>query len=119
CYLGQFVAARDHFEQTIAIHDAANIDSPASMYGAVLSRAHLARILLYLGYPDQSHKVIKEAIAKAERLRYPVAVANTLALAAYIEAFHNDLQKTMELAAATALQGEEHGLPYYAAVAIM
>jgi len=119
CYLGQFAAARDHFEQTIAIHDAANIDSAASMYGAVLSRAHLARILLYLGYPDQSHKLIKEAIAKAERLRYPVAVANTLALAAYIEAFHNGLQKALELAAATASQADEHGLPYYSAVAIM
>jgi len=119
CYMGQFAAARDHFEQTIAIHDAAGIDSMVSMYGAVLSRAHLARMLLYLGYPDQSQKVMDEAIAKAERLRLPVAVANTLALAAYMEAFHHNVRKTLEFAAATARQGEEHGLPYYAAVAMM
>jgi len=117
CYLGKFTAARDHFEQTIAIHDAAGINSVASIYGAVLSRAHLARILLYLGYPDQSQRVMSEAIPRAERLRFPVAVANTLALAAYLEAFHHNVQKTLELAAATAWQGEEHGLPYYAAVA--
>jgi len=119
CYMGQFAAARDHFEQTIAIHDAAGIDSMVSMYGAVLSRAHLARMLLYLGYPDQSQKVMDEAIAKAERLRLPVALANTLALAAYMEAFHHNVRKTLEFGAATAWQGEEHGLPYYAAVAMM
>ena len=119
CYMGRFAAARDHFERTIAIHDAVGIDSAASIYGAVLSRAHLARMLLYLGYPDQSRQVMNEAIARAERLRFPVAVANTLALAAYVEAFHHNVQKTLELSAATAWQGEEQGLPYYTAVAIL
>ena len=119
CYLGMFASARDHFEQTIAIHDAAGIDSAFSMYGAVLSRAHLARMLLYLGYPDQSQQAMNEAMAKAERLRHPVGVANTLALAAYLEAFHHHVEKTMELAAATARHADEHGLPYYAAVAML
>jgi predicted ATPase len=119
CYRGQFAAARDHFEQTIAIHDAAGINSPASMYGAVLSRAHLARMLLYLGYPDQSRQVMNEAIAKSGGLRLPVGVANTLALAAYLEAFHRRVEKTLELAAATAHHAEEHGLPYYSAVAML
>ena len=119
CYLGKFAAARDHFRQTIVLHDDAGIDSAASIYGAVLSRAHLARMLLYLGYPDQSRQVMIEAIGKAERLRFPIAAANTLGLAAYLEAFHHNVEKTLELAAATAWYGEEHGLPYYAAVAIL
>ena len=119
CYLGQFAGARDHFERTITIHDAAGINSQASMYGAVLSRAHLSRMLLYLGYPDKSQQTMNEAMARAERLRLPVAVANTLALAAYLEAFHHNVQKTLEFAAATARQSEEHGLPYYAAVAMV
>jgi predicted ATPase len=119
CYLGKFAAARDHFEHTIAIHDAAGIDSAASMYGAVLSRAHLARMLLYLGYPDQSQQVMNEALGRAQRLRLPVGAANTLALAAYLEAFHHNVEKTLELVAATARLAEEHGLPYYAAVATL
>src|SRR6185369_6078814 len=82
CYLGKFTAARDHFEQTITIHDDAGIESPSSMYGAVLSRAHLSRMLLYLGYPDQSEQVMNEAIVRAQSLRLPVGIANTLALAA-------------------------------------
>ena len=119
CYLGKFSDARDHFEQTIAIHDAARMDSTASMYGAVLSRAHLSRILLYLGYPEQARQMMNEAIANAERVRLPVGVANTLALACYVEAFHHNVDKTLELAGRTAWYGEEHGLPYYAAVAVM
>jgi predicted ATPase len=119
CYLGKFAAARDHFEQTIAIHDAAGIDSAASMYGAVLSRAHLARMLLYLGYPDQSQQVINEALAKAQRLPLPVGVANTLALAGYLEAFHHNVDRTLEFAASTARLAEEQGLPYYAAIATL
>ena len=119
CYLGKFSEARAHFEQTITIHDDAGIDSPSSMYGAVLSRAHLARMLLYLGYPDGSRQMMKEALAKARSLRFPVGVANTLALAAYLEAFHHNLDKTLEFAAKTAGLSEEHGLPYYAAVALL
>ena len=119
CYLGQFTAARDHFEKTIAIHDAAGIDSAASIYGAVLSRAHLARIFLYLGYPDQSRQVMTEALARAKPMRFGVAAANTLALAAYVEAYHYNIDKTLELAAEMAWWSEEHGLPYYAAVAIL
>src|SRR5262249_45948865 len=119
CYLGAFAAARDHFEQTITIHDSAVIEPALYMYGAVLSRAHLARMLLFLGYPDQSQQMMTEAIARAERHRHPVGVANTLALAAYLEAFHRRPEKALERAAATSRQADEHGLPYYAAVATL
>jgi tetratricopeptide (TPR) repeat protein len=119
CYLGEFAAARDHFEQTIAIHDSAVIDPAFAIYGAVLNRAHLARMLLFLGYPDQSQRMMAEAIDRAERVRHPVAVANTLALAAYLEAFHRRPQEALERAEAAARQADEHGLPYYAAIATL
>jgi predicted ATPase len=119
CYLGRLEAARNHFEQTISIHDAEGIDSPASLYGAVLSRAHLARMLLYLGYPDGSRRVMDEAIVRAERLRHPIGLANTFSLATQIETLHRNARKTEELAEAIARHSEEHGMPYYAAVATM
>jgi len=59
------------------------------------------------------------AIEKAERLRLPVSLANTLALAAYLEAFYGRILKALELADATAWHADEHGLPYYAAVATL
>ncbi|MEP7271029.1 MAG: protein kinase [Acidobacteriota bacterium] len=119
CYLGQIEIAREHFEQTIAIHDSNNINSPLSLYGGVLSRAHLARMLLYLGYPDRAHQLIDEASAKAEQLGHPIGLANVLALAAYHQAFNGNAQRTEDLAGAINWYAEEHGLPYYAAIAMM
>ena len=120
CYLGQFEAARQSFEQAIAIHEEKGIKPGIpSMYGAVLSRAHLARMLLFLGYPDQSQKTISEAIVLAGRLSHPIGVANTLALASYLEAFRQNVPNTIKLAEDTARQADEHGLPYYKAVAML
>jgi predicted ATPase len=119
CYLGRLEAARGHFERTISIHDAEGIDSPASLYGATLSRAHLARMLLYLGYPDRARQVINEAFAQAERLPHPIGFVNTFSLAAQIEAIHRHAPKVEELAEKIAWHSDEHGLPYYAAIGVM
>jgi tetratricopeptide (TPR) repeat protein len=118
-YLGEFESARVHFEQTIAIHDAECIDSPVSLYGAVLCRAHLARVLLYLGLADQSQHMMNQAVARTGRMRHPVGLADALALTTHLWAFHHHAQKTQEKAAALAKHSEEHGLPYYAAIATM
>jgi predicted ATPase len=119
CYLGRLEPAREHFEQTISIHDAEGIDSPISLYGAVISRAHLARMLLYLGYPDQSRRVMDEAFAQAERLRHPIGFVNTFSLAAQIETIHRNAPRVEDLAEKIAWHSDEHGLPYYAAIATM
>jgi serine/threonine protein kinase/predicted ATPase len=118
-YLGEFEAARVHFEQAIAIHDAEHIDSPVSLHGAVLSRAHLARMLLYLGFADQSQQMMNQAIAKTRGIPHPVGLADALALTAHMLAFHHHTLTTQETAAAIANHAEEHGLPYYAAIATM
>jgi serine/threonine protein kinase/tetratricopeptide (TPR) repeat protein len=118
-YLGEFEAAREQFEQTIAIHDAERIDSLVSLYGAVLSRAHLARMLLYLGFADQSQQMMNQAIAKTGGIRHPVALADALTLKAHLLAFQRHAPTTQETAAAIEKHAEEHGLPYYAAIAAM
>jgi predicted ATPase len=118
-YLGEPVAARTHFEQAIAIHDAQGIDSPVSLYGSVLCRAHLARLLLYLGFADQSQRMMNQAIARAEGMRHPVGLADALSLAAHLAAFHHHPRKTQELAAAITRHSQEHGLPYYSAIGMM
>jgi predicted ATPase len=119
CYLGHLDAARDDFERTISLHDAEGIESPTSLYGGVLSRAHQARIMLYLGFPDCSRRIINEAITRAERLRHPIGLVNTYSLASQIEVQHRNLERTEELAGSIAKHSEEHGLPYYAAIAVM
>ncbi|HKA22866.1 MAG TPA: protein kinase [Blastocatellia bacterium] len=119
CYLGHLEAARDHFARTISIHDTEALDSGVSLYGGVLSRAHQARIMLYLGFPDRSRELIDEAIARAERLRHPVGLVNTYSLATQIEVQQHNPQRVEGLADSIAKHSEEHGLPYYAAIAVM
>jgi tetratricopeptide (TPR) repeat protein len=119
CYLGHLETARDHFERTISIHDTEGLESAVSLYGAVLSRAHLGRIMLYLGFPDRSRQLIDEAIVLAERLRHPVGLVNTFSLAAQVEVQHRNTHRVEDLTGAIAQHSEEHGLPYYAAIAVM
>ena len=119
CYLGRMEKARDHFDRTISIHDAERIESPVSLYGGVLSRAHQARMVLYLGFFDRSRRLIEDAIVRAERLHHPVGLVNTFSLAAQIEIQHRNPQRAEELAEAIAEPSEEHGLPHYAAIAVM
>ena len=116
CYLGRLEAARGHFEQTISIHDAEGMNSPVSLYGATLSRAHLARLLLYLGYPDQSRGMMKEATAQAERLRHPIGLVNTYSLATQLETIYDNGRSVEELAEKITWLSDEHGLPYYLAI---
>lgn len=119
CYLGRLEAAANHFKQTVLIHDSEGFNSPVSLYGAVLSRAHLARILLYLGYPDQAAGLINEAIVQAEGRGHPIGLVNTFSLAAQIEILHRNSTRVEELADKIAWHSAEHGLPYYASTATM
>ena len=119
CYLGRLEAAREHFEQTLSIHDAEGIDSPVSLYGATLSRAHLARLLLYLGYPDQSRRMMQEATAHAERLRHPIGLVNTYSLATQLETIYDNGRNVEGLAEKITWLSDEHGLPYYLAIGAM
>lgn len=89
------------------------------MYGAVISRGHLARALLYLGFADQSQQMMNQAVARTEGMSHPVGLADALALTAHLSAFHHYAQSTQETAAAIKRHAEEHGLPYYAAIAAM
>jgi len=118
-YMGEIAGSRINFEQAIAIHDTEHIVSPVSVYGAVICRGHLARTLLYLGFADQSRQMMNQAIARTEGMRHPVGLADALALKAHLSAFHRHAQSTQETAAAIKRHAEEHGLPYYTAIAAM
>jgi tetratricopeptide (TPR) repeat protein/predicted Ser/Thr protein kinase len=119
CYLGHIEEARNRFEHTRVLHDAEAASSSTALYGDVLSRAHQARMELYMGYPDRSRGLILDAIERAKRLRHPIGLVNTFSLAAQIEMLEGNAQRTEELADAIARHSDEHGLPYYAATARM
>jgi tetratricopeptide (TPR) repeat protein len=109
-YMGEIAGSRLHFEQAIAIHDSEHIGSLVSVYGAVISRGHLARALLYLGFADQSQEMMNQAIARTERMSHPVGLADALALTAHLSAFHHYAPSTQETAAAIKRHAEGESL---------
>ncbi len=115
-YLGDFSGAREHLEPSISLYDHKLHAAHAMLYGAVLNHAHLGRILLYLGYAEQSQREIQEALRVAEKSRHPVAICNVLTIAFSIETLHQNYEKIGAMAETMLLYADEHGLPHYAGI---
>src|SRR5262249_46317628 len=71
-HLGEFVSARAHMEQGIALYDPRQHPSRYSMHDpGVVCLSFEALILWISGYPDQSLSRIYEALSLAQRLDHP------------------------------------------------
>jgi serine/threonine protein kinase/predicted ATPase len=114
-YIGELVAAREHFEQTIALYDQPRHGQQISLYGAILNRAHLGRLLVFLGFADKGRELLLEAIAIAEKSPSPLGLCNTLSIAAGVEVLHGRTQRVREMAETILALSDEHGLPHYRA----
>ncbi len=115
-YLGELVSAREQFEQTIALYDQKAHGPQNLIYGAILSRAHLGRLLLYLGFADRSEELIREAILIAERTGNTLGLCNTLSITAFAETLRRRTQSVREMAEKILALSDEHGLPHYRAI---
>jgi predicted ATPase len=65
CLLGELVAARDHLEQAIALHDPQRHRSHAFLYSldpGVTSLSRASWTLWMLGYPDQARRRSQETL---------------------------------------------------------
>ena len=74
--LGEFVPAREHLEQGIALYDPQQHRSHAFLYGedpGVACLAYAALVLWFLGYPDQALKRSHEALTLAQECLTPLA----------------------------------------------
>jgi len=116
-YMGDLADSRTHLERSVALYDAQKHATHVFLYGAILNRAHLARVLLYMGYPDEAHALVGESVATSEKMRHPVGLCNALSVAVTLEAFHGNTERILEMTTAMLFHGDEHGLPYYAGLA--
>ena len=115
--MGDLTGSRMHLERTFAVYDARRHASRAFLYGGILNRMHLARAVLYLGYPEQADALAREGVRIADDMRHPIGLVNTLSVAITIEAFHRNAARILEMAAKILFHAEEHALPYYAGIA--
>jgi predicted ATPase len=115
--MGDFTGSRAHLERSVALYDPRKHAARAFLYGGILNRMHLARALLHLGYASQAEALAREGLHAAENMRHPVGLVNTLSVAVTIEAFHRNTSRIIEMADKILFHADEHGLPYYAAIA--
>jgi len=112
-HLGEFTAARDHYEQGLALYDPQRryIHTFPMRYDAESTLRYLgAWTLWFLGYPDQSLEKIREAIQLAEELRLPENLGAGLFYATLLRQLRHEAQRTLEQAEELIAQADEYGL---------
>ncbi|MEK6288181.1 MAG: protein kinase [Acidobacteriota bacterium] len=116
-YLGEFTSSREHFEASLALYDPQrHAVHNVFLYGAITNRAHLGRVLWYLGYADQAQAMTREALSIAEQMSHPVGICQTLSTTIALEAFHRNAERVVEMIEKMLFHADEHGLPHYRAM---
>jgi predicted ATPase len=110
-HLGELTLARAHLEQGMALYDAQQHHALAFRYGidlGVYFLAYAARPLWLLGFPDQAHTTIREALRLAHQLVHPFSLAFTLHWAATTHQLRREAMAAQEQAEVSmAFSGEQ------------
>lgn len=115
-YMGEFSAARTHYERVAALYNPEQHRSFASQFGedpGVLCRARRAFPLWMLGYPDQALEASREAITIAQNPFHPLSLARALAFAAVLHQFRREARAAMQQADAAIDLSTEKGFPHW------
>ena len=100
-WLGEFPAARAHFEQEMAHYDPQQHRAHAVLYGqdpGVTYLSFAAWTLWCLGYPDQALQRIHAALTLTQTLAHPPSRVFALTFAAYLHQHRREAQVTQERA---------------------
>jgi predicted ATPase/class 3 adenylate cyclase len=112
--MGNFADARLHLEQTVAVC-AANEEAVVAyrrfgMDDQTGALAHLAAILLLLGYPEQSAAATERAVSRARSLGLAFTIALSLGHAALLGTLGGNQQLAAAYAEEAIAYSVEHGL---------
>jgi len=91
--LGEFIPAREHLEQGIALYDPRQHPSLAFLDGQdpkVTSLCIAGLALWHLGYPDQALKRIPDALTLAHELSHPFSLVYALRFAAWLHQYRRE-----------------------------
>jgi class 3 adenylate cyclase/tetratricopeptide (TPR) repeat protein len=117
-FSGELVSARVQLEQGITYYDPQQIRAfsvPTVHDPKVACLTHLARVLWYLGYPDQALKKMQEAVALARELSHSFSLAWALSNTAFHHQLRRERQPAQEWAEAAIIFASEQGFPFWVA----
>lgn len=118
-YLGEFVAARQHFEQGVASYHLQREHFRGIRRGedpGVACLAFLVSTLGFLGYPDQARQRAEEARQLAEALGHPYSLAFAQYRASLYALFRRQAATAQTLAEEVLNIATPNGFPFYMAL---
>ncbi|WP_192923170.1 adenylate/guanylate cyclase domain-containing protein [Sinorhizobium meliloti] len=119
---GEFLRARAHLEEALALYDPREHRSPAFVYAfdpRVVCLDYLARTLLPLGFPDQALAANDEAVAEAHRGGHRNSLALPLFFGGVIRQILGDHEGVQERSAELTRIAREAGFRFWLAGATM
>lgn len=119
---GQFVQARQHFQEGLRCYESRPDRARAWVYGqspGVQHRALLARTLWLLGYADQARQQGRQARALATALEQPSSQAMILYHTILLYQQCQDIAATVEHAEALRTLANEHGFTHWEQAALV
>ena len=121
CWLGEFVPARSHLEQGIALYNPQQHRAHALLYGqdpGIGCLSYAANVLWVLGYPDQALQQSQEALTLAQELSHPFSLAYALSRAAELHGLRREWQAVQEGAEALMALTREQGFAQLSATGL-
>jgi TOMM system kinase/cyclase fusion protein len=118
--LGEFVPARAHLDQAIALYDPQQHRSNVFRYGhdaRVACLCHVSKALWCLGAPDDALQRGHEALTFAWELSHPQSLAFALFFTAMLHQFRRERPAVQERVEALMALSTEQGFPYWLAMA--
>ncbi len=110
---GEFPLARMHLEQAVALYDQQQHDSLKFLYGGadpgIVCLCELARVLWFLGYPDQALLKSQAALTFARNRSDPFSLGFALVFAAGLHQLRREGQSTQNHAEDGIALAREHG----------
>jgi predicted ATPase len=121
-WMGTAADAHTHFTQGIALYDSHQHRTSAFLYGedtGVICHSFVARVLWYLGYPDQALARSQAAVILAQQVAHSYSLGSTLNSAAMFHLLLRETHRTQECAEATMRLATEQGFPHWMAISLI
>ena len=115
---GEFVRAREHFEEGLKLYDREQHATFVRLYGqdeGLLCLEYLPWVLWYLGYPEQAAKRDEESLALAREWSNPYILVHAITASAIFHLLKRDPVIGKARAEAAIPLCEEHGFVFWGA----
>jgi predicted ATPase len=117
-WMGTAADAHTHFTQALALYHSQQHRTYAFLYGedaGVMCHGFAARVLWYLGYPDQGRARSHEAVTLAQQRAHPYSLGFALSAAAMFHQLCREERFTQERAEAALRLATDQGFPFWMA----